>query len=104
MNPKFAVILGLMGRVGDRFATYGDKQTLADLFELASQVEGLAGVELVYLFDFPDVEEVKRLLELAAEAAHSSARTAAPIACWIAGRSGLSAAELMKAARRAGAQ
>jgi len=47
---------------------------------------------------------VKRLLELAAEAAHSSARTAAPIACWIAGRSGLSAAELMDAARKAGAE
>jgi len=46
---------------------------------------------------------VTRLLELAAEAAHSSARTAAPIACWIAGRSGLPAAELMDAAREAGA-
>jgi xylose isomerase len=63
MNPKFSVILGLMGSVGDRFATYGDKQSLADLFELASRVEGLAGVELVYPFNFPDVEEVKRLLE-----------------------------------------
>ena len=46
MNPKFSVILGLMGSVGDRFATYGDKQTLADLFELASQVAGVPGVEL----------------------------------------------------------
>lgn len=54
--------------------------------------------------DPPDDEEVERLLELAAEAAHSSARTAAPIACWIAGRSGLPAAELMEAARRAGTQ
>lgn len=63
MNPKFSVILGLMGSVGDRFATYGDKQTVADLFELASQVEGVAGVEMVYPFDFSDVEEVKRLLE-----------------------------------------
>jgi hypothetical protein len=50
----------------------------------------------------PDDAEVKLLLELAAEAAHSSARTAAPIACWIAGRTGKSAAELMDAARRAG--
>jgi hypothetical protein len=53
--------------------------------------------------DPPDDEEVKRLLELAAEAAHSSARTAAPIACWIAGKTGLSAADLMDAARRASA-
>jgi len=47
---------------------------------------------------------VKRLLELAAEAAHSSARTAAPIACWIAGRSGLPAERLMEDARQAGAE
>ncbi len=54
--------------------------------------------------DPPDDEEVKRLLELAAEAAHSSARTAAPIACWIAGRSGLPAEQLMEDARQAGAE
>jgi len=52
--------------------------------------------------DPPDEVEAKLLLELAAEAAHSSARTAAPIACWIAGRSGVSAAELMEAAKKAG--
>ena len=52
--------------------------------------------------DPPDDEEVTRLLELAAEAAHSSARTAAPIACWIAGKTGLSADKLMEAARQAG--
>ncbi|MCC6754945.1 MAG: molybdopterin-guanine dinucleotide biosynthesis protein [Solirubrobacterales bacterium] len=54
--------------------------------------------------DPPADEEVTRLLELAAVAAHSSARTAAPIACWMAGKSGLSAAELMEAAERAGEQ
>ncbi len=52
--------------------------------------------------DPPDEAEAKLLLELAAEAAHSSARTAAPIACWIAGRTGRSAAELMEAAKKAG--
>jgi hypothetical protein len=37
----------------------------------------------------PNAAEVEALLDLAAVAAHSSERTAAPIACWIAGRSGL---------------
>jgi hypothetical protein len=46
----------------------------------------------------PGKEEVEALLALAAEAAHGSARTAAPIACWIAGRSGRPAADLMDAA------
>jgi hypothetical protein len=37
----------------------------------------------------PSPEEVDRVLKLAAVAAHSSERTAAPVACWIAGRRGL---------------
>jgi hypothetical protein len=37
----------------------------------------------------PDDATVDQLLELAATAAHSSERTAAPIACWLAGRAGL---------------
>jgi hypothetical protein len=48
----------------------------------------------------PSVEEIRELLELAGTAAHSSERTAAPLACWIAGRSGLSLAELRVAAER----
>jgi len=42
----------------------------------------------------PSKEEVAALLDLAATAAHSSERTAAPLACWIAGRSGRPLAEL----------
>jgi len=37
----------------------------------------------------PAPEEIERLLKLAAVAAHSSERIAAPVACWIAGRAGL---------------
>lgn len=42
----------------------------------------------------PSKEEVAALLDLAATAAHSSERTAAPLACWVAGRSGRPPAEL----------
>jgi hypothetical protein len=38
--------------------------------------------------DPPAPEEVDALLELAAIAAHASERTAAPLACWLGGRSG----------------
>jgi hypothetical protein len=34
----------------------------------------------------PTTEEFKTLLDLAGEAAHSSERVAAPVACWIAAR------------------
>lgn len=51
----------------------------------------------------PGEDEVRELLALAATAAHASERRAAPIACFLAGRSGRSVAELQDAARRAGA-
>ncbi len=46
----------------------------------------------------PGVEEIRDLLDLAGTAAHASERTAAPLACWIAGRSQLSLDELRAAA------
>jgi len=48
----------------------------------------------------PDREQIRALLDLAALAAHGSERTAAPLACWIAGRSPLSTEELQAAAER----
>lgn len=53
-----------------------------------------AGVEA------PSVLEIRELLELAGTAAHASERTAAPIACWIAGRSKCQLAGLREAAER----
>ena len=48
----------------------------------------------------PSPAEIRELLELAGTAAHASERTAAPIACWIAGRAGLSLEQLRAAAER----
>jgi hypothetical protein len=39
--------------------------------------------------DAPSEEEIELLLSLAGSAAHASERTAAPIACWLVGRSGI---------------
>jgi hypothetical protein len=52
--------------------------------------------------DAPSEEEIERLLELAAEAAHSSERIAAPVACWLGARSGKPPAELIEIAGRVG--
>jgi hypothetical protein len=52
--------------------------------------------------DPPNADEVKAILDLAAVAAHSSERIAAPVACWIGGRTGASLAELQAAAERIG--
>jgi hypothetical protein len=48
----------------------------------------------------PSAEEVRELLDLAGQAAHASERTAAPLACWIAGRSIMALPELLAAAAR----
>lgn len=48
----------------------------------------------------PTSEEIKRLLDLAGVAAHSSERIAAPVACWVGGRSGADLDRLEAAAAR----
>ena len=50
----------------------------------------------------PTNDEIKQILDLAAVAAHSSERIAAPLACWLGGRTGASLAELQAAADRIG--
>ncbi|MGH9273935.1 MAG: DUF6457 domain-containing protein [Acidimicrobiales bacterium] len=49
--------------------------------------------------DPPDEATVTTLLELAGVAAHSSERTAAPIACWLAGRTGTSPTDALATAQ-----
>jgi Domain of unknown function (DUF6457) len=48
----------------------------------------------------PTAEETEQLLNLAKTAAHSSERPAAPLACWVAGRAGVTIQELLAAAER----
>ncbi|MGO9488670.1 MAG: DUF6457 domain-containing protein [Solirubrobacteraceae bacterium] len=62
--------------------------------EWIARFAGDAGIER------PSPEQVRELLELAGSAAHASERTAAPIACWIAGRSGMSLTQLRDLASR----
>lgn len=52
--------------------------------------------------DPPSREVTDEILKLAAEAAHSSERIAAPVACWIAGRAGKPLAEAIEVAERTG--
>lgn len=47
----------------------------------------------------PSTEEFKAVLDLAGEAAHSSDRVAAPVACWLAARAGIGLTEAIRLAR-----
>lgn len=53
--------------------------------------------------DPPTAEEFSAILDLAGEAAHSSERVAAPVACWLSARAGLSLDESMRLAREVSA-
>ena len=57
--------------------------------------EWLAGFAAVVGVDAPNEEQISDLLRLAGEAAHASERFAAPVACWLAARAGLSPAEAL---------
>ncbi|MBK5221040.1 MAG: hypothetical protein JJE35_14865 [Thermoleophilia bacterium] len=48
----------------------------------------------------PGPEDTAEILKLAAAAAHASERTAAPVACWVAGKTGRPIAELAELAER----
>ncbi len=72
MSMKYAVITGFLGGMKDRFHShYGQQRTIAEKFALASKIEGIKGLELIYPYDCPDVNQIKELqaqygLEIAA--------------------------------------
>jgi hypothetical protein len=48
----------------------------------------------------PSDEEIETMLDVAAVAAHASERTAAPLACWMSGKTGRPLAELLEIAKQ----
>jgi hypothetical protein len=50
----------------------------------------------------PTEDEFQAILDLAAEAAHASERTAAPVACWLSARAGRSLEESLALAEQIG--
>jgi Domain of unknown function (DUF6457) len=52
--------------------------------------------------DAPTADEIDELLALAGTAARGSARQAAPIACWLAARAGLTPSDALISARALG--
>ncbi len=63
-------------------------------------VEWLAGFAASLGVEAPDADTIATLLDLAGAAAHASARTAAPIACYLVGRAGLDPTTALARARQ----
>jgi xylose isomerase len=60
---RFCVNSGFLGARRSRFTRYQPDRSLEEKFELASQIEGIEGIELKYPADLAEVPRVKRLLD-----------------------------------------
>ncbi|TFG72079.1 MAG: sugar phosphate isomerase/epimerase [Anaerolineales bacterium] len=57
MELKHSIMLGMMGKIADRFHEYLPHQTLAERLAMTKQVRGVDGIEIVYPGDFENVKE-----------------------------------------------
>jgi len=81
MNISKPVAVARMGLCNCRWSIRLIGDAMTDREWLAAYAAAL-GTEA------PSDDDITRILSLAAEAAHASQRTAAPVACWLAARSG----------------
>ena len=59
---KHSVMIGLLGRVADRFHEYQPARPLTERLEMVRQIEGADGIEPVYPQEFADPAETVRLI------------------------------------------
>src|SRR5665647_2645691 len=62
MKMKHCVQVGILGRYSDRFTEYQPAKSLATRLASLKEIPGATGIELVYPFDFEDVEATKTLV------------------------------------------
>lgn len=59
---KLGIITGFLGQTKDRFHLYNQPKSLEEKFELMAQIPGYDGVEIVYPYEVPSVDETKAAL------------------------------------------
>lgn len=63
MKRNYAVITGFMGKIQDRFATYGVDRNFEEMVQVASTIKGCSGLEVVYPQQVQDPVKAKSILE-----------------------------------------
>jgi xylose isomerase len=63
MILKHAIMVGMMGRIADRFHEYQASSDLARRLEMCQQIKGIDGIEIVYPQDFPNVSQTLRMVK-----------------------------------------
>jgi len=60
---KHAVMLGMLGRIADRFHEYQPAMSLRKRLKMTKQVAGVDGIEVVYPTEFPNRNETVKILQ-----------------------------------------
>ncbi len=63
MKLKHSVMVGMLGRIADRFHEYQPARDFRERLELARRVRGADGVEVVYPSDFADVKQTVAMIK-----------------------------------------
>jgi xylose isomerase len=63
MKLKHAIMISMLGRLADRFHEYHAARDLTERLELASQVDGMDGIEVVYPNDFEPLDTALHTLK-----------------------------------------
>lgn len=63
MKVKHAVMIGMLGRIFDRFHEYQPMRDLAERLDMARQVQGVDGIEIVYPTHFDNLAETIQLVK-----------------------------------------
>jgi xylose isomerase len=63
MKVRHSIMLGMMGKIADRFHHYQPDHTLAERLAMVKEVEGADGIEIVYPGDFADIDETVKLVK-----------------------------------------
>jgi xylose isomerase len=63
MAIKHSLMIGMMGRISDRFHTYQEVKDLRQRLEMAQQIPGADGIEVTYPSEFADMQEAIRIIK-----------------------------------------
>lgn len=62
MKLRHSVMVGMLGRISDRFHQYQPPRELGERLEMAKRVAGADGIEIVYPNDFEDMGATIRMI------------------------------------------
>ena len=63
MKIKHSVMVGMMGRVADKFHEYHPSKSLIERLKDAKNVMGIDGIEVVYPSEFSDLNKTIQLIK-----------------------------------------